>query len=272
MPSQGWIKLHRGLLDHWVMNDPFIFTLWARLLLMANYTSKKILLGRDVFDAPAGEVYTSERKLSEVMGCSRQKIRNALKALEKDKMITIKKDHQKTVISICNFTSYQSAISKEKPQEDHCETTHNIRKKYKKEKIYNQAPAHAHAHEAENITHTPCDDLRAGPDPETIQAIFKKCFPSESHNRPSQTDVNKCFANWIDCADLPSENKTSETFLRYVEWLVLEKIKTSPELRGQGKLKNLKITAVKLMQQSAKGWWWERISCGEFDDNSYVEN
>lgn len=129
--EQGWISIHRKIKEHWLWEDkPFSRgQAWIDLLLSANYSQAKFLMGGELISADRGDVITSEVKLSERWGWSRKKVRNFLKMLEVDGMIVQKKDNRKTVLNILNYELYQLLITKkEQPKEQQREQQKNTLK------------------------------------------------------------------------------------------------------------------------------------------------
>ena len=106
----GWIKLHRALTAHWLWAEkPFDKkSAWIDLLLLANHRPGKVLFGSELLELDCGDVVTSEVKLAERWGWSRQKVRGFLKKLEGDGMLRVEKDTHKTKLQICRFAQYQS--------------------------------------------------------------------------------------------------------------------------------------------------------------------
>ena len=96
---------------------------WVDLLMMANHTDKKILLGNELVEVKAGSFITSELKLADKWGWSKTKVRSFMALLENDKMIVQKKDRKKTTITIENYNDFQVLETEKKPQKDHKKTT-----------------------------------------------------------------------------------------------------------------------------------------------------
>lgn len=122
--STGWIKLNRSIQENWLWEEkPFDKkSAWIDLLLMANHKSNKFPLGNEIIEVEQGSFVTSEIKLMNRWGWSKTKLRNFLKLLESEKMITKVVDRKKTTISIVNYKVYQGSEDQEKttekPQED----------------------------------------------------------------------------------------------------------------------------------------------------------
>ena len=123
--EKGWICLNRSLLEHWLWQDkPFSRgQAWIDLLLMTNHDENKFFLGSELIVVGRGEFVTSEVKLMERWGWSKEKTRKFLNMLVKDGMIDKKTDRKKTTIKIVNYGKFNDLQTKEKPQKDHRETT-----------------------------------------------------------------------------------------------------------------------------------------------------
>lgn len=117
--STGWIKLNRSIQENWLWEEkPFDKkSAWIDLLLMANHKSNKFPLGNEIIEVEQGSFVTSEIKLMNRWGWSKTKLRNFLKLLESEKMITKVVDRKKTTISIVNYKVYQGSEDQEKTTE-----------------------------------------------------------------------------------------------------------------------------------------------------------
>lgn len=123
---EGWIKIHRSIQDHWIYKEKRIFSkyeAWLDMIMMANHKANKFLLGNELIEVSRGQFITSELKLMDKWGWSKTKLRNFIKTLEKDGMISKKSDKKKTTITIVNYSDWQSQETTERPQEDHKKTT-----------------------------------------------------------------------------------------------------------------------------------------------------
>lgn len=107
----GWISLYRSIEDHWTFKEKRKFSkfeAWIDLLLMVNHKDKKILLGNELVTVKRGQKITSIRQLCERWSWSNNKVKNFLKLLESDGMLTAKSDTKKTVVTIVNYDLYQN--------------------------------------------------------------------------------------------------------------------------------------------------------------------
>lgn len=107
--AQGWISLNRELMSHWVWDCEFSAgQAWVDLLLYANHSHAKLMIKGQLIELSRGQQARSELTISKAWKWSRNKVRRFLKNLEKDGMIELKSGHLTTVITICNYDSFQS--------------------------------------------------------------------------------------------------------------------------------------------------------------------
>lgn len=106
----GWIKLHRSIKNNLLWNDePFTKAqAWIDLLLHANFTDNQILIKGQALNLKRGQQARSEITLAETWQWSRGKVRRFLELLKKQGMIEHETGHLTSVITICNYDSFQS--------------------------------------------------------------------------------------------------------------------------------------------------------------------
>ena len=100
---EGWIKLHRKLLDWEWYSDTNAKVLFLHCLLKANIkdtTWKGMEIKR-------GQFFTSNLSLSNELGLSIKEIRNSLKKLEKTGELTFFGASNGTMVTVCNYDNYQ---------------------------------------------------------------------------------------------------------------------------------------------------------------------
>ena len=132
----GWIKIHYKFLSwEWFQDDGMV-RLFINLILRANFQPKKwkgILLER-------GQLVTGRRQLSIETGLSERTIRTCLQRLEDTGEITIKTTNKFSIITICNYDTYQYEDNKNDQQTTNKRPTNDQQtttaKEYNKERIY----------------------------------------------------------------------------------------------------------------------------------------
>ena len=104
----GWIKIHKSIMNHWLWEDPFFVKAWLDLLMCVNYEDKRILFDKKMMIVRKGQLVTSIRKLATRWGCSKERVAKTLKLFEMDDMITIDKDNRRTLLTVVNYEVYQN--------------------------------------------------------------------------------------------------------------------------------------------------------------------
>lgn len=135
--NEGWIKIHRSLLNWEWHDDPLTVALWIHCLLKANYEDKK-WHGKVIH---RGEFITSYAHLAEETGLSIRQVRTRLEKLETTQNVTrLKTDGKHTFIRVNDYDKYQSDTKSDKQMSNRCQsndnqmTTTKEYKEYKEEK------------------------------------------------------------------------------------------------------------------------------------------
>ena len=110
----GWIKIYREIAQHWIYQDAEKFKWWIDLLFMAAHEDYKTLINGNLISLKRGQLSVSLSFLASRWGRSKEKVLNFLKLLESDNMITRNSDRKSTIITICNYESYQD-VSEQSP-------------------------------------------------------------------------------------------------------------------------------------------------------------
>jgi DNA replication protein DnaD len=122
----GWIKLHRQIKESWIFPNRRKFTefeAWVYLLINSSFADSKILDNGRLIVIKRGELLTSEMKLGYEWLWDRGSVRRFLQILQKDGMILKKSSSKFTIITICNYASYQDTTTTEKQQTNNRRTT-----------------------------------------------------------------------------------------------------------------------------------------------------
>lgn len=99
----GWIKLHRKVTEWEWYTDRNTLAVFLHLLIMANIEDKKYR----GYDVKRGECIIGRKSLAEDLNMSEQNVRTAINHLLLTNEITIKTTNQFTIVTICNYNSYQ---------------------------------------------------------------------------------------------------------------------------------------------------------------------
>ena len=105
---QGWIKINRSIVNHWLWQDAERLKWWLDLLLMASWEDKQVLHDSHLFTLQRGQMIASISSLVNRWGKNHNVIIKYLKQLEDEGMITRKVMYRQTsVLTICNYERYQ---------------------------------------------------------------------------------------------------------------------------------------------------------------------
>ena len=119
--QQGWVRLHRQLLEWEWFDEPNVFRLFIYCLLKANHQDRNYkgqLIKRGTF-------VTSLELLSEETKISVQSVRTSLKRLESTGELTSQRTPKGTVIQVVKYEDYQDANTPTNKQLTNCQQTTN---------------------------------------------------------------------------------------------------------------------------------------------------
>ncbi|SMG31949.1 hypothetical protein SAMN05660862_2226 [Sphingobacterium psychroaquaticum] len=103
--AQGWIKLHRSLLEWEWYKDLNTRSLFLHLLIRANFKDNKFQ-GNTI---KRGQLLTGINVLSLETSLSVQQLRTSLKKLKSTNEITIETSTKNSIITIVNYDFYQNS-------------------------------------------------------------------------------------------------------------------------------------------------------------------
>lgn len=112
---QGWVSIHRKIMNNPVWHDPKLLKLWMLCLLEASHKEREQLVGRQIVKLQPGEFVTGRYALAESYNKGMKKAEKVnertlwrwLKNLEEGNFLTIKSTTKYSVISINNWNLYQ---------------------------------------------------------------------------------------------------------------------------------------------------------------------
>lgn len=145
LEPQGWIKVHRKILENPIFKKPDAFLLWMYLLLKANHAEAKIAVGNSTVLVKRGQVFTGRKSLSEQTGLSESKIERLLKFFKNEHQIEQQTFTKYRLISIVNFDTYQSTEQETDNNRTTTEQQSDTNKNDKNEKKNNKEKKIAHS-------------------------------------------------------------------------------------------------------------------------------
>lgn len=105
----GWIRMQRGIVDHWVFSEADALKLWVYLLMSANYEDKSRTFNGHLTQVKRGQLIYGRHAVSQRLGISEAKLRRYMKQFIKDEMISQQITNKYSVITITCYEKYQDA-------------------------------------------------------------------------------------------------------------------------------------------------------------------
>lgn len=128
--NNGWIKLHREILEHWVYDDPEKLKVWITLISKASHTVHKQNVGYRIVELHPGELIFGTIKFANLINVSRDKLYRTIKLFEDDGMIDYDTETYKgefSIVKINNWKQYQKPAEATEQAREGDSQTPNIR-------------------------------------------------------------------------------------------------------------------------------------------------
>lgn len=114
--SGGWIKVHRKLMESPIYSNAGMLKLWIHCLLKASHTEHEHLVGMQLVKLEPGQFVTGREALAEEFnkGAKKDEVVSGrtlwrwIKNFETWQMLSIKSSSKFSVITVINWSSYQS--------------------------------------------------------------------------------------------------------------------------------------------------------------------
>lgn len=119
--ADGYIKLHRSVMDSDLAEDNNSYYVFIRMVGMAHHEDgfSSIRFGGKQVKLMRGEFSASLAELSDVFHLPKSTVRNVIERLKSESRIGTRTDKQKTIYSICNYAKYQDVPAQSKAHERH---------------------------------------------------------------------------------------------------------------------------------------------------------
>ena len=104
---QGWIKLHRQLLNSHVFQNEKLLKIWIWCLLKAAHTGRAQVVGRQKIQLEPGQFVTGRHAAAAELGMAPSTTWDYLKLLEAQECISIKSNNKFSVVTVVNWAFYQ---------------------------------------------------------------------------------------------------------------------------------------------------------------------
>ena len=102
--------MYREIQDHWIYRNPLWYRWWSDMLFWASYKNSKILVRKQVVELKRGQLCGSISYFTKAWATTKEQVIDFLKLLQSEGMIEKKTDRNITIVTICNYESYQGAV------------------------------------------------------------------------------------------------------------------------------------------------------------------
>ena len=235
----GWIKIHRDIATHWIFQDECKFKWWIDLLLMASYEDNKQLVGDRMVEVKRGQMIVSLSFLSKRWGKAKGTVLKFIELLESDHMIDRYTDRKVTILTICNYESYQETgkqsltdvVNDNLPMSDRCLT--EIKNIEEVKEIYNTPTASACTREQHFINQYRME----GRWPEACLILHLK----------SVVECENLFDRWI--LEYQHKGQTHQDYTdfkgHFIQWarITIQKEKSNGDNNRQDKRRGFQVVA-----------------------------
>lgn len=121
--EKGWIKIHRSIFDKGWFNNSEAIHLWLYLILKANHCEREVLWNGKIMMLQSGKLITGRKKISEETGIQESKVERLLKLFESEQQIEQQKTNTSRLISIVNYSKFQTGEQQVEQQVNNKRTT-----------------------------------------------------------------------------------------------------------------------------------------------------
>lgn len=121
--GNGFITLHRKLLDSAVFNNPNDLKVWIWCLLRANHAQNTFFFGGEEITVGRGQFIFGRFTASSELKMNPSTIYKILKKLEKAGMIDIKSNNKNSLLSVIKYETYQNRDTRGEQQSNNKVTT-----------------------------------------------------------------------------------------------------------------------------------------------------
>lgn len=110
--DNGWVKLHRKLLDNPIFDNPNLLKMWIWCLLKATHQEYDQMVGLQKITLKKGQFITGRFKGSEELKLNPSTFYKHLKTLQAENLISLNSNNKITIVTIEKWGEYQTEQNK----------------------------------------------------------------------------------------------------------------------------------------------------------------
>jgi len=120
---EGWIKLHRKLIENPIFLKPELLQLFIYCLLKANHETQKIIFNGQEIEIKIGQFITGRNAMAKDLKQNPKSTYNRLQILKNIEILDIKTNNKFSLVTVRNYELYQSQETKKDSKKDNQRTT-----------------------------------------------------------------------------------------------------------------------------------------------------
>ena len=105
---EGWVKLHRSVLNLPVFDEPELLRLWLYLLLKASHQPRDLPVGQTIVHLQPGQLITGRKRIAQDLDINEARVRRQLKRLALHQLVDTKATNKYTLVTLMNWDFFQS--------------------------------------------------------------------------------------------------------------------------------------------------------------------
>lgn len=212
---EGWISLYRKSFGNFLYQEKRPHTrreAWEDILLLVNHRPGKVLVHGELIDCGIGQSVMSIQSWAKQFRWSRQQVRSFFNLLESEKMITTKGLHKTTILTVCNYETYQELqptdnqqITNKKPTDNQQITTNNNDNNDNNENNENKKKNPPLSPQGENLVAGDFEKNPAKGKPIQKKTVEKKSVDLSKFNYPFSSE--KFIKTWEEWMKMKKQTK-----------------------------------------------------------------
>jgi len=115
----GWVQMHRSIMEHWIWQDMRHGYRWMELTMLATWKPIEVFYRSNFIELKRGQLLTSFRALARRWKTNHRVVSSFIKMLEKAGMVECDRSNKHwIIITITNYDKYQNEAAKDQKTED----------------------------------------------------------------------------------------------------------------------------------------------------------
>ena len=123
MANNGWIKIHRSILQNPWMNNADVLGAWIYILLNVAYQSTDVVFEGKRITLNPGQGLFKVRQMAKILGVSHSKLNRIITLFKSETQIETQTTPRNTLVTVINWEKYQSNETQNEIQTEHKRNT-----------------------------------------------------------------------------------------------------------------------------------------------------